>query len=123
MREICMSGSMSGVWRRGHGRASKAPPDERGGNRYVRPTATAPHLDSTEYGGSRGTPRTVVQGGEQTLDRSLFHESGFFAQSTLLFRARLVWGRFFPEAAELHARREADDTLGHLSLPGWRHGR
>jgi hypothetical protein len=25
----------------------KAPPDERGGNRYVQPTATAPHLDST----------------------------------------------------------------------------
>src|SRR5882762_5821539 len=48
MRVICMSGSMSEVWKRGHGRTSKAPPDERGGNRYVRPTATAPHLDSTE---------------------------------------------------------------------------
>src|SRR6516162_4570593 len=47
MREIRLSGSMSGVWRRRHGRASEAPPDERGGNRYVRPTATAPHLDST----------------------------------------------------------------------------
>src|SRR5438874_4528767 len=48
MREICMSDSMSGVWKRSHGRASEAPPNERGGNRYVRPTATAPHLDSTE---------------------------------------------------------------------------
>jgi hypothetical protein len=31
MREICMSGSMRGMWRRSHGQDSKAPPIERGG--------------------------------------------------------------------------------------------
>src|SRR5262249_7007396 len=39
---------MSGVWKRGQGRTSEAPPDERGGNRYVRPNATARHLDATK---------------------------------------------------------------------------
>ena len=41
---------MSGMWKRSHGGTIEAPPNERGGNRYVLPNATAPHLDSTPFG-------------------------------------------------------------------------
>ncbi len=48
MQEICLSGSMSGMWKRSHGGTIRHRQTKGCGNRYVLPNATAPHLDSTK---------------------------------------------------------------------------
>ena len=54
------------VGKRSHGRASEAPANERGGNRYAWFTATALHLDSTTLTHSRHLGRTA---GVRSLSR------------------------------------------------------
>src|SRR2546423_13101518 len=96
MRKICMSGSMSGVWKRSHGRTSEAPPDERGGYRYVRPTATAPHLDSTQLrppGARPGGGRSCPGARSRSVSRYLGFLTGRLVQLLLfetLFDPRLL---------------------------------
>ena len=53
--------------RQSHGRPTKAPPDERGGNRHGRPNTTAPHPDSTDLSRPIAGTRMVGIGASRSL--------------------------------------------------------
>ena len=81
LREIRQTGSMRGMWKRGQGLATEAPPDERGGNGYAQPTETAPHPYSTRFGHRRSW---IIE----TALAIGVHPGGDFGHAFL--RARLV---------------------------------
>jgi hypothetical protein len=83
---------MSGMWKRSHGGTIEAPPDERGGNGYVLPNATAPHLDSTlchEHRRStrrRATVLEMKEGPSGSAIRSLIpsHRERLWSKATVV---------------------------------------
>lgn len=119
MRQICMSGSMRGVWKRSYGRAAKAPPDERGGNRHARPNVTAPHPDSTDAK-ALNLPLTGRRVRRSPARRSLVRSSaspnaldGPAQPADFIFRHRRQFAGGDEQRLAMLMRRGAGDILKH----------
>jgi hypothetical protein len=83
MRAIRKFGSMRGVWKRSQGRATKAPPDERGGNRHARPNAIPRHTSTLP---TRDVASNVSNAQEAVIPQRLANKPKLNAQPRLAMR-------------------------------------